>query len=130
MQERIKQEVALIHHFYPDAEYHESGWIRIPDYQLPDGIWNFASIEVSAQFPIPGYPGKAPYGIYVRPFLKLKESQAVPTNYTEPVGTPFGNEWGKFSWQPEKWRATADLYSGSNMMDFIRTFADRFKEGN
>ncbi|MBI3632554.1 MAG: hypothetical protein HY225_03835 [Candidatus Vogelbacteria bacterium] len=127
MKERIEAEVALIRRFYLNAEYHEAGWIRIPDYRLPEGIWNQTVIEVLAQFPIPGYPGQAPYGIHVRPCLRLKGLQ-MPTNYTEPVGTPFGDNWGKFSWQPEGWRPTADLYSGSNMLDFIRTFIDRFRE--
>lgn len=129
MQERIKEELALIRWRYPDAEYQEEGqWVRIPSYLLPDG-WSRSSTEVALQIPS-GYPGTPPYGIYVPEGLLFKG--AAPKTYTEPAGNrpPFPGVWGVFSWAPENgWRATADLRKGSNLLNWVTGFADRFREG-
>lgn len=129
MQERISQELVLIRWRYPEAEYQEQGqWVRILSYPLPSG-WNRSSTEVAFQIPT-AYPGTPPYGIYVPAGLRFNE--AAPKNYTEPAGNhpPFSGVWGVFSWAPENgWRATADLRTGSNLLNWIMGFGDRFKEG-
>jgi hypothetical protein len=129
MQERIKEELALIRWRYPDTEYREEGqWIRIPSYPLPVG-WSRTSTEVAIQIPN-GYPGAPPYGIYVPVGLQFKGS--TPKNYTEPAGNHplFPGTWGVFSWSPDGgWRATADIRSGSNLLNWVMGFADRFREG-
>lgn len=130
MQERIEEELALIRWRFPEAEYREEGqWVRIPSYSLPDG-WNRSSTEVALQIPS-GYPGTPPYGIYIPAGLQFKG--ATPQNYTEPAGNhpPFPGVWGVFSWTlgDGQWRPTTDLRKGSNLLNWVIGFADRFREG-
>jgi hypothetical protein len=132
MTERLEKELALLRHFYPQAEWHETGqngWIKIPDFAIPPGIWNRDKATVCFEVPV-GYPGTAPYAFYAEGGLRLKNSGAVPQSYTEPASTPFPGTWGKFSWQhAESWRPTADLMSGSNLTNFVQSFSERLKEG-
>ncbi len=130
MEERIEQELALLRSRFPDLEYKEEGrWVRIPSYPVPEG-WNRSATGVAFQIP-PGHPGSPPYGIYVPGGLMFKGER--PNNYTEPASNqpPFGGTWGVFSWAPQdgQWRATADLVTGSNLLNWVLGFADRFREG-
>jgi hypothetical protein len=132
MQERIDAELALIRQRFHDAEYHEQGhWVRIPSYPLPEG-WNRSSTEVVFQIPVDrGYPARHPYGIYVPAGLQFQV--AGPDNYKDraPTQPPFPGTWGIFSWQPAdgQWRPTADIRKGSNLLNWVVGFADRFQEG-
>lgn len=129
MQERIAQELALLRQRYADVEYRQEGqWVRIGAYPLPAG-WNRPVTDVAFQVP-PAYPGTPLYGIYVPVGLTFNGSR--PNNYTEPAGTPapFVGTWGVFSWaHTEEWRPTADLVAGSNLLNWVISFADRFREG-
>jgi hypothetical protein len=130
MQERIEQELQLLRKRHADLEYWAEGrWIRIPGYPLPEG-WNRGSTGVAFQIPT-AYPAGNPYGIYVPAGLTFKGQR--PNNYTEPAPTapPFDGIWGVFSWDPvaDHWRPTADLVSGSNLLNWVSGFADRFREG-
>lgn len=129
MEERIQQELALLRSRYPTLEYKDEGrWVRIPSYPLPAG-WNRSATDVAFQIPV-GYPGTPPYGFYTPAGLLFGGEK--PSNYQEPAPTqpPFGGTWGIFSWSPEgPWRATADLVSGSNLLNWVQGFADRFREG-
>lgn len=130
MNERIQAEVTLIRSRYPDAECEEAGvWVRIPAFTLPKG-WSREATDVAFQIPN-GYPGVPPYGIYVPSGLLFAGSQ--PDNYSDPAGTqpPFPDSWAVFSWLPAdgEWRATADLHSGSNLLNWITGFSARFGEG-
>ncbi len=130
MKERIETELKLLRKAFPDTEYREEGyWFRIPAYLVPDGIWNVDKVAVAFQAPV-GYPGQPPYAFYVQPGLRVKGTDQKPNNYEEPAsGVPFEGVWAKFSWQHELWRPTADISSGSNLLNYVRTFADRFREG-
>jgi hypothetical protein len=130
MEERITQELTILRHRWPDLEYKEnSHWVRVPSYHLPEG-WNRSPTEVAFQIPV-GYPGVPPYGIYVPAGLMFRGSR--PDNYTEPAPTqpPFPGSWGIFSWTPAdgQWRPTADITAGSNLLNWVIGFADRFREG-
>lgn len=128
MTERMAQELRLLKREYPDVEYREDGdWFWIPLLPLTGTIWNRGETPVCFQAP-PGYPGNPPYGFYVPAGLRLIDGR-LPNNYSEPAPTPFEGQWGKFSWQHENWRATGDLLSGSNLLNFVRTFQHRFQEG-
>lgn len=129
MNERIAQELGMLRTCWPDLEYLEAGhWVRIPRYTVPRGIWNVDEVEVAFQIP-EQLPGQAPYGFYVRPALRLAADGSPPNNYTDPVTTPFGEGWGKFSWAPVDWRPAAEPAAGSNMVDFVRSLTDRLREG-
>ena len=129
MQERIDAELALLHGRYADLEYVSGGrWLRIPSYPLPPG-WNRPVTEVAFQIPT-GYPGAPPYGIYVPGGLTFQGAK--PNRYTDPAPTqpPFPGAWAVFSWTPDgEWRATADVRSGSNLINWATGFAARFREG-
>ena len=127
-QSRVEQELELLRRNFPQLEYLAAGqWVRIPQYGLPDSIWDRDCVEVCFQIP-EQIPGQPPYGFYVRPNLNLKNGQQI-LNYAYPAPTGFGGDWGKFSWQLAVWAPTADLVSGTNMVNFARSFVDRFTEG-
>jgi hypothetical protein len=127
MSSRIESELALLRTHYPNLVYLEAGhWVQIPAYRLPAGIWLRTEVDVCFQIPA-GIPGEAPYGFYV-PHLLLANGGS-PNNYAYPATTPFGTDWGKFSWTLEPWSPNADVTSGSNMLNFARSFYERFKEG-
>jgi len=131
VKERIEQEIALLKKYYPELEYIKEGdWFRVPSYPLPEG-WNKTTTDVAFQLPAAGYPGAPPYGIYTPSGLTFKDSK--PDNYTDPAPTqvPFEGRWAIFSWEPQpgEWRPTADLLTGSNLLNWVQGFADRFLQG-
>ena len=130
MEERIKKELALLRQRYPELEYYEDGyWLLIPSYPLPEG-WNLPVSQVAFQIPVE-YPGAPPYGFYVP--IGLLFNQVRPDNYIEPakIQPPFQGTWGFFSWTTidGKWRITNDLITGSNLLNWVMGFSDRFKDG-
>lgn len=128
LEERIQKELELLRARY-NVEFVEEGrWARIASYPLPPG-WNRPATAVAFQIPV-GYPGTPPYGIYVP--VGIAFNSQPPNNYKEPAPTqpPFGGTWGIFSWQPDgQWQATADIISGSHLLNWVIGFAGRFGEG-
>lgn len=128
MTARIQQEIELLRGQFPYLEHVPNGnWVRILAYPLPAG-WSRETSDVAFQIP-PAYPGTHPYGVYVP--IGLQFRGAAPANYKEPADNkpPFSGQWGIFSWQPEQWRATADLNSGHNLLNWVTGFTVRFNEG-
>jgi hypothetical protein len=112
---------------YPDIEFRQAdGWARIPSYPMLSEIWGRTSCEVAFKFP--DLPGQPPYGFWVRPGLTLVNGATI-VNYTHPAETPFGPDWGQFSWSPEEWRPGGDVRLGSNMLQWAESFAARLAEG-
>lgn len=130
MTERTRQELELLRQRYPALEYKEAGqWVRIPDYSLPAG-WNKTETDVVFQIPIQ-FPGAPPYGIYVPAGLSFNSTR--PQNYNEPITNQpaFSGTWGFFSWSTEdgQWRATDNVISGYNLVNWVIGFGQRFREG-
>lgn len=128
MTDRVHEELNLLRTAYPDLEYLEDAgahWVRIPSYPVPEG-WSHSMVEVC--FQIPSSPGQAPYAFRVRPGLQLA-GDGQPDRYTYPVSTPWGEDWGQFSWSPVDWIPKEDVRAGANMLNFARSFADRLHEG-
>lgn len=123
---RIEQELALLRGVYPDLA-HQDRWVHIPVFSLPPG-WDRPSTEV-VFFIRDGFPGVSPYGIYVP--VGLRHGGKPPRNYKEPAKPqpPFAGDWGVFSWEAANWRATADVVSGHNLVNWVHGFANRFREG-
>jgi hypothetical protein len=125
--ERIEEELALLRTVYPDLEWcPDTFWVRIPAFLVPTGPWVESIVEVA--FRIPPTVGEQPYGFWVRPGLTAADGRPV-TNYDYPVSTCFGDLWGQFSWAPETWAPHVVITRGSNMLNFVRSFADRLREG-
>jgi hypothetical protein len=128
MIERVQEELQLLRMAYPDLEYRQEGdvhWVHIPSYPVPQG-WFHPEVEVALQ--IPPSLGQAPYAFRVRPGLQLAGG-GQPNNYTYPVTTPWGDDWGQFSWSPITWIPKEDIRAGANVLNFVRSFADRLLEG-
>jgi hypothetical protein len=130
MQARIEKELELLLKHFPKLEYIKEGnWFRIPSYSMPPG-WSLAVSDVVFQVLV-GYPGTPPYGFYVPAGLTFNGQR--PGNYTEPSATkpPFEGTWGVFSWAPADghWRATGDLSTGGNLLNWVLGFTNRLKEG-
>jgi len=128
--ERVKIEIEMLRARYPDLQVSpDERWVLVPSYPLPPG-WKLSSTSVAFQIPV-GYPGTPPYGIYVPVGLLFQEKR--PNNYTEPAASqpPFAGNWGIFSWQPQdsKWFSRADPVTGSNLLNWVIGFTDRFREG-
>jgi hypothetical protein len=126
----VEANLDLLRAAFPDLNYRAEAdvhWVRIPAYPLPDEIWTLVSVEVA--FRIPSQAGEAPYGFWVRPGPTLT-SGALINNYTFPASTPWGDDWGQFSFSPdEPWQPKADVRAGPNMLNFARAIAGRLKEG-
>jgi hypothetical protein len=125
--ERLQQELELLRTGYPDLECRLVGgvhWVRIPSYPVLEG-WSHSSVEVA--FQIPAQAGQAPYAFWVRPALRLAGG-GTPGNSTATASTPWGGDWAQFSWSPLQWVPKADIRAGANMLNFARSFADRFAE--
>jgi hypothetical protein len=126
--ERLEQELSLLRTTYPDLEYRLVDgvrWARIPTYPVPEG-WSAHTVEIV--FQIPAQAGQAPYAFSVRPPLQLANG-GQPTNYTPTAATPWGSDFAQFSWSPvEQWIPKADIRQGANILDFARSFADRFED--
>jgi hypothetical protein len=126
MTDRVQAEVELVQSRYPTLEFREHDfWARIPDYPLPVG-WGRESAEIAFQVPR-DILGLQPYGFWVRPPLQTPGG-GVPNNTSGPVATGFGEGWQQFSWAPEAWRPGAEPRNGSNLLDFVRSFAQRLRE--
>lgn len=129
MSARINEELALLRSWFGDTlEYLPEGhWVRLTPYTIPSELWTPREVEVAFQIP-EGIPGQAPYAFHVKPQLTLVNGRQI-LNYSYPATTPWGNDWGTFSWQLDSWLAGARIEDGSNMLGFARSFADRFEEG-
>jgi hypothetical protein len=129
--QRILEELDLLRKYYPNLEFVEQGlWFRIPDYPLPqEKQWNRITTDVAFQVPA-AYPGAPPYGIYVPSGLRCGE--VIPDNYQEPAGQqpPFGGQWSMLSWAPDdgQWKPSSIL-TGTNLLNVVRAFTDRFIQG-
>ena len=128
MSDRIEEELHLLRQHFPDLQFREEGrWVLLPRYALPPGIWERDEVAVCFQFP-PGHPGQKPYGFYISPWVQLNGDGEVK-NRTDSTEPPFDGEWAKFSWDVPAWHATADLQTGSNLLNFALTFHARFEQG-
>lgn len=126
--DRVQAELDLIRSQFPSLEFREDDfWARIPDYPLPDG-WEREETEIAFQMPRDLF-GQEPYGFWVRPQLRLPGG-GIPSNSEFPVATRFGEGWQQFSWSPDGWQPGPEPRGGSNMLDFVRSFARRLAEVN
>jgi hypothetical protein len=129
---RVEQEMELVRTAFPDAEERPEGgqhWVRIPGYRLPDGVFE-GDGDAELAFRVPLQAGEAPYGFWLRPAPKLPSGTELQ-NYSYPAQTPWGADWGQFSWSPlDPWIPKTDLRAGANMLHFVRSFAVRLGEGS
>ena len=127
MQDRIDQELVLLRQRWHGLEYRQDGhWIRIPEYPLPAG-WNRSETAVAFRIPV-GYPGTPPYGICTPEGLLFNGQPPDNCTSANPI-PPFGGAWMHFSWQPDDWGPAAEVTAGSNLLNWVVGFAERFRQG-
>ena len=99
----------------------------VPAYQIPNG-WNRAETDVAFQI-AEGYPRQPPYGFYVPSGLLFEGD--TPGSYTEPAHNqpPFGGVWGFFSWAPDDWKPATEIGQGTNLLNWVNGFKERFRDG-
>ena len=134
MRPRIEQELALLRRLYPGVEYAEyngEDWFKLPSYTYPPG-WQVgdAPIEVGPMtFRLAAtYPAAQPYGFMAPAGITFKGT--LPGNSTAAPPGPFPGAWLLFSWAPDgNWQPANEADAGSNLLSWVRSFAQRLKEG-
>lgn len=130
MSDWIEGNLKLLRGAYPEIETRVSDgvtWIHIPNYPVPRDVWTVDTVEVA--FRVPAQAGEAPYGFWVYPGLSLHSNGDID-NYVFPTATPWGTEWGQFSFAPaEPWQPAVPISAGPNMLNFARGIASRLAEG-
>lgn len=123
--EWIAEELELLRGAYERVEHFPDGqWVRVGPARVNATAWAPGEVDVAFQIPP---RGQAPYGLYVCPPLVRTDGTGIGSYETGT--TPWGGEWGKFSWQPEQWVPSADLAKGANMLVFARSLSSRLAEG-
>jgi hypothetical protein len=133
MRPRIEQELALLRSFYPDIEHKEHGgedWFRLPRYAFPAGwrIGNEPIVAAPIVFKIvASYPTGEPYGFAAPTGINFNGTP--PQNTGSAVSPPFKGSWQHFSWAPDGWAPSGDPRKEPNLLSWVRSFAQRLKEG-
>lgn len=130
MSERFTAEIELVRRDYPNLqEGEESKWFLIPDFPLPQGLYNRATTRLLVLLPAP-YPQVPPDNFYVDTGLRVNDG-SLPGNYSEGAGVPIPGNWAMFSWhvEPGGWQAGSTPESGDNLLTFLRSVRLRFREG-
>lgn len=134
---RVEEELDLLRGWFGDTvDYlHEGQWVRLPAYRIPTELWIPDVVDIALQ--IPTDRATNPYGFYARALLDSDGQRPTLSgktlseigNYTYPGSTPWGDDWGRFSWQLIEWHPGDPLAAGTTVLDFARSIADRFREG-
>lgn len=130
MTPRQAEELQLLQDRYPSVESKQAGelWILVPQFVVTQG-WQEKAYDIC--FPIgPGYPERKPYAFYAKPYPRWNDGRS-PTNYEEGGSPqpPFDGPWGKFSWDNPEWHAHPEIHTGDNMITWVESFRNRFREG-
>jgi len=131
MDERLEQELTLLRKYFEDTAIDDKfRWIKIPNYNLPTGIgWNRETIDVCLEVK-PGFPGASPYGIYVPSDLRFNGLEPKDWQSSANNCPSFPGKWGMLSWTPvDPWLPGSDITTGSNLLNFVLSFKDRFLAG-
>lgn len=123
----MREEVALLRTYFPDAEYREEGrWLLLPHYRLPKNhAWATPEVALAVQFPA-AYPGQKPYGFHISPPLTV--GGVGPQNAQPSTEPPWPGSWVKFSWDLPDWAPADSIHAGSNMVNFVFTIAERLQQ--
>ncbi len=126
--ERLDQELELLRLHYRNVEHIERDglhWFRVVCIHTPPE-WSPDTIPVVFSV-TQGHPGAAPYGFYVP--AELVRNGAPPLEHPAPHQPPFSGAWRFLSWQAVNWRPTAEVATGDNLWGWVRSFAQRLREG-
>lgn len=126
MNARLLAELELLRGHYDAVEFYENGnWFLVGKYNAPRP-WTPNRIDVVFSVTT-GYPGAQPYGFFVP--ASMRHNGRPPTAGSAKATPPFEGDWIFLSWQPNNWRPTADIQTGSNLWGWCRGFQARLAEG-
>ena len=129
---RLDEEYQLIVRVFPSV-IRSGDWFLIEnDARATRAGWSPDPFPVAFHAQ-PGHPGQVPYGIYV-PSSALIGDQA-SSNFSADASNrpPFDGQWGVLSWQGDAdgipWIPAQVVREGANLLNFLITFEERFKQG-
>lgn len=129
---RLEEEHRLIATVFPSV-VRSQDWFLIPDDARATRYgWTPGPFPVAFHAQ-PGHPGQVPYGIYVPSSAQI--GGQVPNNFNGNASNrpPFEGQWGVLSWQGDDqgipWVPAQRIREGANLLNFLITFDERFKEG-
>jgi hypothetical protein len=130
MNERLKAELELLEKSFQIQHREDGCWIFIKDYMVPSNIgWSVAQMDVCFEVPA-AYPATPPDGFYMPAGIQCAGKKPDAYNEPAPKPPPFEGQWGFYSWHHQNgWKATADLRTGSNLVNFVGTIRDRLSQG-
>lgn len=127
MNPRIEAELALLRQHYAQVDYlllDAVHWFKVESLRTPDG---WSPQEISVVFSVTeGYPSAKPYGFFVPIELDLNGE---PPDGPAQNPSVFDGDWRFLSWDVEDWSGTANMHSGSNLWNWVRSFSCRLREG-
>ena len=129
---RLEEEHKLLVEFFPNI-MRDGDWFLVPDDPRARKIgWTPDPFPVAFHAQ-PKHPGQAPYGVYITSCAKI--GGRTPENFNANAANrpPFPGRWGVLSWTPEKpglpWVPKTAIHEGANLLNFLCTFEERFREG-
>ena len=129
---RLDEEHRLIATVFPRV-VRSGDWFLIPDDARTKRYgWTPDPFPVAFHAQ-PRHPGQVPYGIYVPSSAQI--GGQTPNNFTSNAENrpPFAGQWGVLSWQGDAddipWVPAQQIREGANLLNFVITFEDRFKQG-
>ena len=129
---RLEEEKRLIATIFPSVVRLRE-WFLIPhDARATRYGWTPDPFPVAFHAQ-PGHPGQVPYGIYVPSSVRIAGRS--PSNFSADASNrpPFEGQWGVLSWQGDSddrpWIPATRICEGANLLNFVITFEEWFKEG-
>ena len=129
---RLEEEHKLIATIFPSV-VRLGDWFLIPDDTRATRYgWTPDPFPVSFHAQ-QRHPGQVPYGIYVPSSAQI--GGKTPNDFRDVASKrpPFEGRWGVLSWQGDAdgipWVPAQQIRKGSNLLNFLITFEERFKEG-
>ncbi|MYA09949.1 MAG: hypothetical protein F4Z32_00595 [Gemmatimonadetes bacterium] len=129
---RLEQEHELIVSVFPSVVRSEDWFLLQNDTRAIRCGWTPDPFPVAFHAQ-PGHPGQVPYGIYVAAAVRVGGD--TPNNFSATAANspPFSGEWGVLSWQGDEdglpWFPKQEVRDGANLLNFLITFEERFKQG-
>ena len=129
---RLQAEHRLIASVFPGVERSGDWFLIGHDGRATRAGWSPDPFPVAFHAQ-PGHPGQVPYGIYV-PSSALVGGKA-PDNFSATASNrqPFDGDWGVLSWQGDAdgmpWTAKQEIREGANLLNYVITFEQRFRQG-
>ena len=129
---RLEEELSLIASVFRNV-IRSGDWFLIPDdSRAVRHGWtpNPFPVAFHAQ---PGHPGQVPYGIYLPSSTQIGGQTPNDFSVTASNRPPFAAQWGVLSWQGDAdrkpWVSRTNIREGANLLNFVLTFEERYKQG-